>query len=277
MNANILAVGLIVLAVAVSTSAQPPAEAPREPPKLGYQYRFVPNVGYRVLAVGQGTLAAEMGLRRGDVIFAINGRPLTHSGADVSARREAAQGDGRLSLRVRRADSGKLVTLSTILPGSFRGGVRLTEADNGRTVAVPLGARIHILLSGNPTTGYRWQSTAVRGRSVRLDGEPDYRPDPQRQGMVGGGGTFVFSLRAVRPGRSDLALAYVRPWQTQQKPERTYRVTVVVEDAEPGIGLPGPDMPDSPPPVVPTPPFEPMPPYQPGQPPWGLDWDWFEY
>lgn len=272
MSTNILSIGLL-LAMATGVIAQPPAEPPQEPPKLGYQYRFVPNVGYRVLAVGEGTPAAEMGLRPGDAIFSINGRPLSHAGADMPARREAAEGDGEVRLRVRRGDTGRLVTLSTVLPGAFRGRTRLTEADNGRTVTVPVGARVHILLRGNPTTGYRWRTTAIRGQAVRLRGEPDYRPGAQPRGMVGGGGTFVFTVEAVQPGRSDLAFAYARPWETKA-PERTYRVTIVVEDGEPGAGPPGRGVPAGPPPLVPTPPFQPPPPYQPGEWPGQLPGDW---
>jgi predicted secreted protein len=49
------------------------------------------------------------------------------------------------------------------------------------------------------------------------------------KGIVGAGGTFVFKLQAVKPGNSTVKLVYVRPWEKDKPPVRTFTVTIEVQ------------------------------------------------
>jgi predicted secreted protein len=48
-------------------------------------------------------------------------------------------------------------------------------------------------------------------------------------GVVGAGGTRVFTYTAAAVGTGDLDLEYVRSWEKGVPPERTFDLTVVVE------------------------------------------------
>jgi inhibitor of cysteine peptidase len=113
-------------------------------------------------------------------------------------------------------------------PGVQAEQLELTAADNGKTVAAVVGQTIVISLEGNITTGYGWQTAELGGQAVESLGKPAYVTRPHAAGIVGVGGTFTFRLKAVRPGTSALKLIYVRPWEKDVPPEKTFAVTIKV-------------------------------------------------
>jgi inhibitor of cysteine peptidase len=106
--------------------------------------------------------------------------------------------------------------------------VQLTAADNGKTVTAVVGKTIVISLEGNITTGYGWQIAEVKGKAVESLGKPSYATRPHQPGMVGVGGTFTLKFKAAEPGTAALKLVYVRPWEKDKPPEKTFAVTIKV-------------------------------------------------
>jgi inhibitor of cysteine peptidase len=102
------------------------------------------------------------------------------------------------------------------------------KAQNGKRVQVPVGQWVLVRLQGNPTTGYQWQTAAVKGQSVRMMAEPQYVATPVKPGVVGGGGTFYFKFRALQPGLTTIKLIYLRPWLKDQPPLESFQCTVEV-------------------------------------------------
>ena len=84
----------------------------------------------------------------------------------------------------------------------------LTEADNGKTVKVKVGDLVAISLKGNPTTGYSWRTAKLDGKAIEQAGDPKYTTNPHRPGMVGVGGTFLFTFKAAKPGKTQVSLEY---------------------------------------------------------------------
>lgn len=83
-----------------------------------------------------------------------------------------------------------------------------TEADNGSTRQVGVGADITVILAENPTTGFRWQvreldesTLSLRNSSFRAGGA-----------SPGAGGRRVFVFHMHTTGESCLHLALVRAW-----------------------------------------------------------------
>ena len=118
----------VVLALLISLGAAAEAVAARvrvaprltpvvisDAPRVGYLYEVIPGLGFRVIGVEAATPAAHMGLEIGDVVLAINGHRLTHLGADVPARIEAARRGGWVSLKIRDARTGRLAFRSANL------------------------------------------------------------------------------------------------------------------------------------------------------------------
>lgn len=104
---------------------------------------------------------------------------------------------------------------------------RLTAADNGRTITVPVGGRFAVELVGVPTAGYIWQvdtkpaflSDAVEtsGNTTRAQSQP---------GFAGGNHWEVFVFSANAAGQGTLKLGQRRPWEKNEPASQTFSVTI---------------------------------------------------
>jgi inhibitor of cysteine peptidase len=94
-------------------------------------------------------------------------------------------------------------------------------ADAEATIQVAVGEQFAVELAGNPSTGYTWQ-VRVDGRLLELLGQEF---EPSGDG-VGAGGVEVFRLRALAAGETEIACAYQRPWDTESRDTRRFRVAV---------------------------------------------------
>jgi inhibitor of cysteine peptidase len=110
--------------------------------------------------------------------------------------------------------------------GAPQSAVDLSEADAGSTVQLSVGEGMELVLDGNPTTGFLWETAAVDASVLRQLGEPDFQPDTE---LLGSGGKFTFRFEAVASGQTLLQLVYHRPWETDVPPEKTFEVTVMVQ------------------------------------------------
>jgi inhibitor of cysteine peptidase len=108
--------------------------------------------------------------------------------------------------------------------------LELSADHDGKTVTAMMGKDIVIRLAGNPTTGYTWRVGEITGEAVKSQGDPAYVATKHAQRMVGGGGTFVFKLQAVKPGTSTVKLVYVRPWEKGKPPVKTFSATIEVQE-----------------------------------------------
>ncbi len=103
--------------------------------------------------------------------------------------------------------------------------VTLTEADNGKAVAVHVGDEVVVRLRENPTTGYRWQ---VERADDALQPEADsfeLAPHPQ----VGSGGMRSFRFRVSAGGRRRLAIDHRQAWDESSVIDR-FRVDLDVSE-----------------------------------------------
>jgi len=103
---------------------------------------------------------------------------------------------------------------------------RLTEADAGKTVSLPVGAVLVVALEGNPTTGYTWEKVAGDAAVLSESGESTFAPVSEAPGS---GGTRTFTFEAVATGRTPLKLVQHRSWEEGVDPLQTFEVEVAVE------------------------------------------------
>lgn len=88
------------------------------------------------------------------------------------------------------------------------------------------GDRFQLKLNSNPTTGYQWYVLpGWNDGIVDLIGD-EYKSDPNPMGMVGVGGTSVFTFRAEEAGKTDIKLAYARGMTGE--PVETHLIHVTV-------------------------------------------------
>ena len=107
-------------------------------------------------------------------------------------------------------------------------GASLTDADNGKQIAIKSGDVVTITLVSNPTTGYSWQVMEIDNAVLVQDGDPAYKQSPSSEGLVGVGGTETFRFKAVGSGETKLSLGYMRPWESVL-PIETFNVQVTVQ------------------------------------------------
>jgi len=119
-----------------------------------------------------------------------------------------------------------LMALLTACGASSDQTVVVTDEANGTTVALRPGQTLVVRLEANPTTGYTWELGEV-DRAVPV-GEAGYTPSASDQQMVGSGGTAEWRFEAVGSGTTVLTLHYLRPWEPNTEPAKTFSLTVNV-------------------------------------------------
>jgi inhibitor of cysteine peptidase len=110
------------------------------------------------------------------------------------------------------------------------GPIKLTAADNGKDIAVKVGDIVQVALTGNPTTGFSWLTSQSEADAsvLKQQGEAVYVQESTDPSLVGGGGTFTFTYKALAPGQVVLKFDYAQSWDSAQ-PEQTVSVTVNVK------------------------------------------------
>ncbi len=107
----------------------------------------------------------------------------------------------------------------------------LTEADNGKSFTLSVGDTIAIVLEGNPTTGYAWESAMPEEAAplMTLVGEPLFQQSTVGTNVVGAGGTYTFTFAAAATGQVELKLKYWRSFEAQAEPLQTFAVNLTVK------------------------------------------------
>ena len=110
--------------------------------------------------------------------------------------------------------------------------VTVGEEANGKTVTAEEKQTLLVKLAGNITTGYSWGLGKLEGEAIEMVGKPEYVADKAPQKMVGSGGVFHLTFRAVKPGKATITLGYARPWEKDTPPAKTFALTVEVKPRE---------------------------------------------
>lgn len=101
----------------------------------------------------------------------------------------------------------------------------LTEAQNGRRVAVRVGDGITVSLPENAAAGYRWSIASLDESRVAVESQ-QYRPASD---AVGSGGTAVWRLRATAPGATRVELKKSRPWEPDTSASERFAIELDVQ------------------------------------------------
>ena len=105
--------------------------------------------------------------------------------------------------------------------------LRITAADAGKAVTVPVGSRFAVELVGVPTAGYLWAPASIPPFLIAADtlGGPTHS-DQLKPGFTGGSHWEVFVFEALAAGSGDLVIEQRRPWETDEPPVDTFAVTI---------------------------------------------------
>ena len=104
-------------------------------------------------------------------------------------------------------------------------------------ISVSEGEEFALKFKGNPTTGYTWillNTEDVQGSleatNFEVDGIAEYVPSHQNKNLVGGGGFFYYTLKAVKVANEakTLKFAYKRLWvkEANDVPDAIVKITI---------------------------------------------------
>jgi inhibitor of cysteine peptidase len=100
----------------------------------------------------------------------------------------------------------------------------VTQTDADKTVTATPGQTIEVVLDANPSTGYTW-IVASTPEFLKSQGEPTFASQAE-SGVVGAGGKQTLKFTVTAPGKGELSLDYVRPWETGTAPAETFKAQV---------------------------------------------------
>jgi predicted secreted protein len=104
------------------------------------------------------------------------------------------------------------------------GGIVVTEAQANQTISAHKGEIVTIKLPTQPGTGYSWQFSSNKPKVAAIEGQPEITPDGNSK--LGAVETQVFRVRVLRSGKAKLTLKYVRPWEKDAAPQKTFNITL---------------------------------------------------
>jgi inhibitor of cysteine peptidase len=103
--------------------------------------------------------------------------------------------------------------------------MKLTENDAGSSIHLREGEVLEIVLTSNPSTGYRWE--VAPGEETLLEQQGDWEFKPASR-AVGAGGIITLRFKAVRKGEADFKLIYHRPFEPEAPPVQSFEIKLVV-------------------------------------------------
>jgi inhibitor of cysteine peptidase len=108
--------------------------------------------------------------------------------------------------------------------GSGGATIKVTAADNAKTVTAKVGDEVSVTLKENPTTGYEWNMVAGPGLTAASD--HFIAPSPAATPMMGAGGVHTWVYKVDQAGALTLAGTYARSWEPDSKSAAHFSLTV---------------------------------------------------
>lgn len=122
-----------------------------------------------------------------------------------------------------------LFAASTLLAQAPPRTVNIDDSQSGGKLMVFQGDTVEVRLRSTPGTGYSWKVLHTDSAVLARKKAPVFVPPPKE--IPGAEGHLVFDFLASAPGKSTLELAYVRPWEKDTAPARTFNIDVTVRPA----------------------------------------------
>lgn len=95
-----------------------------------------------------------------------------------------------------------------------------------KVIEVQLNQNFTITLEANKTTGYEWQFAEPIDESTVQLISSDYLVEKTE--LVGVGGKQVWIFKALKPGKTELAFKYVRPWEKNLPPVNKESFEIII-------------------------------------------------
>ncbi|MBA7588676.1 hypothetical protein ES708_30741 [subsurface metagenome] len=119
-----------------------------------------------------------------------------------------------------------MVVVATCLAAGCAAKVK-AYSDPGETIGIGANKEFIILiaLESNPTTGYSWEASYDE-TMLELVEETYELGEYAQQGVVGAGGTELFSFRALKSGEVEITMVYKRSWEEEALDQKVFTVDI---------------------------------------------------
>ena len=124
-----------------------------------------------------------------------------------------------------------LILLAVLMTTSACTTNKTIEVDgesNGSRVEMKAGDTLIITLEGNITTGYQWELLPNTEGIIQLQGDPEYVQKSAGK-LMGAGGVYYFTLKAMQPGSTRIELKYYRSFEPDVAPLEIFSLDVGVK------------------------------------------------
>jgi predicted secreted protein len=122
------------------------------------------------------------------------------------------------------AGTAAITACPSVMPQEHH--VVLTDADNGKEVALSTEGTLTVKLPAQMGTGYSWQVEDVDKDRLAPPDKPTL--ESTAKDTAGGTDLQVFTFKPVKAGTTALKFRYVRPWEKDAKPQKTFSVNVKI-------------------------------------------------
>ena len=106
--------------------------------------------------------------------------------------------------------------------------VSVTTKENGNSVNLHPGDLLEVTLPATLGTGFSWRVRSGAEAVLRLKGKPVVKKPQDANNQVGAAEYQVFQFEVIASGSVKLELEYVRPWERDVAPAKTYLLTILV-------------------------------------------------
>jgi inhibitor of cysteine peptidase len=101
--------------------------------------------------------------------------------------------------------------------------IYVNASSNGKIVTIPMGSRVLVRLSENPTTGYTWNATASKGLAIISDTYTS--PDGT---LIGAPGHRDFTLSPKAVDTYTFRAVSLRPWEGAKAEDPAFSLVILV-------------------------------------------------
>lgn len=105
--------------------------------------------------------------------------------------------------------------------------IRVTERVSGASTGLEIGHVLRVELEANETTGYRWRFVEGDPKILKPPDEQEYVP-PADDAPPGAAGLSIWRFEAVGSGTTTLKLEYVRAFEEDAPPAKSFTLKVAV-------------------------------------------------
>jgi predicted secreted protein len=99
-------------------------------------------------------------------------------------------------------------------------------------INLQVGQKTSLVLDGNPTTGYIWQTSPALPADSPVEVQLSYLSKADADMCCGFPTPTTVTITALKPGTQVVRLVYARPWEKKKAPAKTESFKVIISPAQ---------------------------------------------